>query len=49
MNEQELENTNLPIVWMYVEGAVSIRGLELESNFSFNKGSFKNSSGFMKK
>lgn len=34
---------------MYVEGAVSIRGLELESNSSFNKGSFKNSSGFMQK
>lgn len=34
---------------MDVEGAVSIRGLELESNSSFNKGSFKNSSGFMQK
>lgn len=37
------------IVWMYVEGAVSIRGLKLESNSSFNEGSFKISSGFMQK
>lgn len=32
-----------------MEGAVSIRGLELEGNSSFSKGSFKISFGFMQK